>query len=118
MEYNKYRDSFNKDRESKFMQKVRAGKRTYFLDVKATQKNDLYLTITERNKNFDGHGSPIVKKHKIFLYKEDFDKFTEALQECINYVKENVNEDEKARFEQQESEEASDNSSDSNFQWE
>lgn len=101
MEYKKRRDSFNKDRESKFTQKVLAGKRTYFLDVKSTQKNDLYLTITERKKIFDGRGDSVVRKHKIFLYKEDFDNFTEALQECINFVKQNVNQDEKTGFEGQ-----------------
>ncbi|HLW40053.1 MAG TPA: DUF3276 family protein [Brumimicrobium sp.] len=72
---------------------VRAGKRTYFFDVKATKSNDLYLTVTESKKTFqDGQSS--YQKHKIFLYKEDFEKFSEALNEAfekITELKENGN---------------------------
>ena len=69
---------------------VKAGKRTYFFDVKATKGNDYYLTITESKRKLDRDGSFIYDKHKIFLYKEDFEKFVEGLEEVINYVKENA----------------------------
>lgn len=79
---------------------VRAGKRTYFFDVKATKGNDLYLTITESKKTFQ-NGRPSFQKHKIFLYKEDFEKFSDTLKEVIqkideikqsgNYVTEDIN---------------------------
>jgi hypothetical protein len=69
-----------------YSQRVRAGKRTYFFDVKATRTDDYYLTITESKKRFkdDGH---FFEKHKIFLYKEDFEKFLEALQQTVAEVK-------------------------------
>ncbi len=70
--------------EEVFSKKVKAGKRTYFFDVKATRGNDYYITITESKKRpEDG----MYIKHKIFLYKEDFNKFLEAFQETINFVK-------------------------------
>lgn len=74
----------NYDREEVFSKRVRAGKRTYFFDVKTTKGNDYYITITESKKRFDD-GNFV--KHKIFLYKEDFNKFMEAFTETINYVK-------------------------------
>lgn len=64
---------------------VKAGKRTYFFDVKSTHNNDLYLAITESKKTFND-GRPTFKKHKIFLYKEDFKKFSEALNESIEKI--------------------------------
>ena len=67
-----------------FSKKVKAGKRTYFFDVKATRGNDYYITITESKKRQE---DGIYIKHKIFLYKEDFNKFMEAFQETVNYVK-------------------------------
>src|SRR3954463_15455384 len=67
-----------------FSKSVRAGKRTYFFDVKATRGNDYYITITESKKHFET-GNYV--KHKIFLYKEDFNKFMEALNETVNHVK-------------------------------
>lgn len=70
-------------REDLHSNAVRAGKRTYFFDVKATRNNELYLTITESKKRFDqnsGHVS--FEKHKLFLYREDFDKFLNALKEA------------------------------------
>jgi hypothetical protein len=70
-----------------FSKVIRAGKRTYFLDVKATRKNDYYLTITESKKRFKRNGKRFFEKHKVFLYKEDFDKFTESLEEVINFIK-------------------------------
>ncbi len=81
-------------REEIFSKVVRAGKRTYFLDVKATRRNDYYLTITESKKRFNRDGKHYFEKHKIFLYKEDFDKFTDNLQEVIEYIKNNLPEQE------------------------
>lgn len=69
---------------------VRAGKRTYFIDVKATKGNsDYYITITESKRRVERDGRFTYDKHKIFLYKEDFDKFAEGLQEVIDYVRKN-----------------------------
>ena len=62
------------DRDEIYSKPVRAGKRTYFFDVKATRNNDYYLTITESKKKLEKDGSQNYEKHKIFLYKEDFDK--------------------------------------------
>jgi hypothetical protein len=70
-----------------FSKVIRAGKRTYFLDVKATRNDDYYLTITESKKRFKRNGKRFFEKHKVFLYKEDFDKFTENLEEVINFIK-------------------------------
>jgi len=78
----------SKFREEVFSKAVRAGKRTYFFDVKATRKNEFYLTITESKKKNDAGGNLFFEKHKIFLYKEDFDKFIEGLAEIIEYIKE------------------------------
>lgn len=72
------------DQQEIFSKKIRAGKRTYFFDVKATKGNDYFITITESKKRFED-GSFV--KHKIFLYKEDFNKFTEALNETVSHVK-------------------------------
>ncbi|OFZ40527.1 MAG: hypothetical protein A3D92_09775 [Bacteroidetes bacterium RIFCSPHIGHO2_02_FULL_44_7] len=66
---------------------VRAGKRTYFFDVKATKGRDLYITMTESKKTFTD-GKEYYQKHKIFLYKEDFEKFAEGLSEVVNKIKE------------------------------
>ncbi len=78
-----------KDREEIFSKKVRAGKRTYFFDVKSTRASDYFVTITEsrRYQKEDGFG---YEKHKMFLYKEDFNKFVEALNEVVNHVKEEL----------------------------
>ena len=72
-----------------FSKPVRAGKRTYFFDVKATKGNDYYLTITESKRRVDKDGRFVYDKHKIFLYKEDFEKFTEGLEEVIKFIKDN-----------------------------
>lgn len=69
---------------------VRAGKRTYFFDVKATKGNDYYLTITESKRRVERDGRYVYDKHKIFLYKEDFDKFADGLQEVVNYIRERM----------------------------
>lgn len=65
---------------------VRAGKRTYFFDVRTTKSSDFYLTITESKKKFHEDGSFEYQKHKIFLYKEDFEKFGEALSESFKQI--------------------------------
>ncbi len=75
------------DREEIFSKAVRAGKRTYFFDVKSTKGNDYYLTITESKKRFGDDGKFFYEKHKLFLYKEDFDKFAEGLTEVIAHIK-------------------------------
>ncbi len=62
---------------------VRAGKRTYFFDIKATRGNDLYITLTESKKTFGDNGNDNYEKHKIFLYKEDFEKFKEGLEDVL-----------------------------------
>lgn len=74
------------DREEIFSKKVKAGKRTYFFDIKSTRANDFYLTITESKRRVNGD-SFTYEKHKIFLYKEDFFKFVEALNETVGHVK-------------------------------
>lgn len=75
----------DKKMESVYSKRIRAGKRrTYFFDVRATRSNDYYLTITESRKRFDDNG---YDRHKIFLYKEDFNKFLKALTEAVDYVK-------------------------------
>ena len=75
------------DRDEIYSKPVRAGKRTYFFDVKATRNNDYYLTITESKKKLEKDGSQNYEKHKIFLYKEDFDKFAEGLDNAVAYIK-------------------------------
>jgi hypothetical protein len=75
------------ERQEIFSKAVRAGKRTYFFDVKATRRNDYYLTITESKKRYHRDGRFYFEKHKIFLYKEDFDKFSEGLAESIEFIK-------------------------------
>ncbi len=84
---------------SKFKQEIhskviRAGKRTYFFDVKSTRSDEFYLTITESKKRFGENGKFSYEKHKIFLYKEDFEKFMESLQEVVDYIFEKQPEDE------------------------
>jgi hypothetical protein len=73
-------------RDEIYSAKVKAGKRTYFFDVKSTRSNDYYLIITESKKRFRDDGFTY-EKHKIFLYKEDFNKFMETLTNTINHVK-------------------------------
>ena len=73
-------------KEEIFTKVVRAGKRTYFFDVKATRKEDYYLTITESKKRLGKEGKVFYEKHKIFLYKEDFEKFTEGLKDAVSYI--------------------------------
>lgn len=73
-------------KEEIFTKIVRAGKRTYFFDVKATRSDDYYLTITESKKRMGKEGKVFYEKHKIFLYKEDFEKFTEGLRDAVDYI--------------------------------
>ena len=75
--------------EEIFTKVVRAGKRTYFFDVKATKKEDYYLTITESKKRIGKDGKFFYEKHKIFLYKEDFDKFRDGLYDTVSFIEKN-----------------------------
>ncbi len=77
------------DKEDVYSKVVRAGKRTYFFDVKATRRNDFYLTITESKKRIGRDGKFYFEKHKIFLYKEDFEKFAEGLNDVVEYIRVN-----------------------------
>ncbi|MBX3102385.1 MAG: DUF3276 family protein [Bacteroidetes bacterium] len=77
----------NYEQSEIFSEKIRAGKRTYMLDVRATRGNDYYITITERKRNFNGDG---YTKQKIFLYKEDFNKFLRSLQHVMDHVKQEL----------------------------
>lgn len=70
-----------------FSKAVKAGKRTYFFDVKSTRGNDYYITLTESKKTTE-NGQDNYQKHKLFLYKEDFDKFLDSLQETIDRARE------------------------------
>lgn len=77
----------NVPRDDIYSKAVRAGKRTYFFDVKATRANELYLTITESKRRFNQQtGNFFYEKHKLFLYREDFDKFKEALEETFEKI--------------------------------
>ena len=87
-----YRDDYDaanapqRNGDDVYSKPVKAGKRTYVFDVKATKGNDLYLTITESKRKVEGDGSFSYDKHKIFLYKEDFEKFRDGLDEVISYI--------------------------------
>lgn len=85
MEQENFDNSNDRPIESVFSTRIRAGKRrTYFFDVRATRSNDYYLTITESRKRFDNNG---YDRHKIFIYKEDFNKFIKAVTEAMDFVK-------------------------------
>ena len=86
------RNSDSKFNQEIHSQVVRAGKRTYFFDVKSTRNEEYYLTITESKKRFEDNGNFHYEKHKIFLYKEDFEKFAECLQGIISFINENQGE--------------------------
>ena len=88
MEGYERKEGMDNDREEIYSKAVRAGKRTYFFDVKATRNNDYYLTITESKKRFDNDGNQNFEKHKIFLYKEDFEKFINGLQQANGFFQE------------------------------
>ena len=74
------------DRDKIYSKRVRAGKRTYFFDVRSTRSSDYYLTITE-SRRFQKDGGFVFEKSKMFIYKEDFNKFVEALQETVDHIK-------------------------------
>jgi hypothetical protein len=77
----------NNNREEIYSNAVRAGKRTYFFDVKSTRGGDYYLTITESKRRFNhDQGKYYYEKHKLFLYKEDFDKFKEGLDDTVGFI--------------------------------
>jgi hypothetical protein len=78
------------DQEEIYSQRIKAGKRTYFFDVKATRGQDYYLTITESKRKLRDDDTFSYEKHKIFLYKEDFAKFVDALQDAVDYVREEL----------------------------
>ena len=82
-------DSNEKGRDEIYSERVKAGKRTYFFDVKATRSNDYYLTITESKRKPRDDGF-YYEKHKIFLYKEDFNKFMDALNTTVSHVKDEL----------------------------
>ena len=79
---------YDRNSEDVYSKPVRAGKRTYFFDVKTTKgNNDFYLTITESKRRQEHDGTFSYDKHKIFLYKEDFDKFADGLSEAVSYIR-------------------------------
>jgi len=78
----------NQEKNEIYSKAVRAGKRTYFFDVKSTRGEEYYLTITESKRRFQNEdGKFSYEKHKLFLYKEDFEKFSEGLTECIRFIR-------------------------------
>jgi len=81
-------DNANENREELYSVRVRAGKRTYFFDVKETRGKDLYMTITESKRNFDNDGNVNYHKHKLFLYREDFEKFEDGFIDATDKIKE------------------------------
>jgi hypothetical protein len=81
------------DKEIVFSKSIKAGKRMYYLDVKKDRRNDLFLSITEsKRKSVTEDGQFIFEKHKIFLYKEDFDKFESAFKEALDFMRAQINE--------------------------
>ena len=81
------------NRDVVFSKRIKAGKRVYFFDVKATRANDLYLTITEsKRRPGESDDRPIFEKHKLFVYREDFDKFADGFKEALDYIRENPTE--------------------------
>jgi len=79
-------DQHMMEKEEIYSKVMRAGRRTYFFDVRATKAGDYYLTVTESKKFTNDDGSYHYKKHKIYLYKEDFSEFKDNLEEMINYI--------------------------------
>ncbi len=87
------RENIKKKKKAIFSKTIRAGKRTYFFDVKSTQRNELYLTITESRKRFNNfRKSYYFEQYKVFLYSEDFNKFEDAFSETIEYIRSNQKE--------------------------
>ncbi len=88
-EFRREPDNESAGAEEVYSKAVRAGRRTYFFDVKATRNDDYYLTITESRKKQGKDGSFFFDKHKIYLYKEDFCKFAEGLDEVVKFIRVN-----------------------------
>ncbi len=82
-------DNLNGAYNDLYSKAIKAGKRTYFFDVKSTKANQYYLTLTESKKRFTEDGKFTYDKHKIFLYREDFEKFTDALKDAISFIEKN-----------------------------
>ena len=76
-------------RQEIYSKVIRAGKRTYFFDVKSTRNDEYYLTITESKKKFSENGKFHYEKHKVFLYQEDFEKFTDSLEDVVEFIHKN-----------------------------
>ncbi|NLA23780.1 MAG: PUR family DNA/RNA-binding protein [Bacteroidales bacterium] len=93
MQENENKERF--EREDIFSKSIRAGRRTYFFDVKDTRSGSYYLTITESKRFFDKEGVPRYEKHKIFLYREDFEKFMEAYIDSMEFIKSHAPDEEK-----------------------
>ena len=72
--------------EEIYSKSIRAGRRTYFFDVRSTRAGDYYMTLTESKRDFNEDGTPFYKKHKLYLYKEDFTNFKEALKDVSEYI--------------------------------
>jgi len=107
----------DKDNVEIYSQRVKAGKRTYFFDIKSTRSNDYYLTITESKKRFKDDGF-YYEKHKIFLYKEDFNKFIEALKQSVDHVKTELMPDvDFDQFDRTDDEEEGNTSLDTDLKW-
>lgn len=88
-------DASDKDKEIVHSQSIKAGKRIYYLDVKRNKKDELFLAITESKKIITGEGSDSqisFEKHKIFLYKEDFEKFMEGMHEALDFIRQHQGE--------------------------
>jgi hypothetical protein len=83
------RENSQRSRDEVYSKAVRAGKRTYFFDVKSTKRDDYYLTITESKKRIRPDGSVYYEKHKLYLYKEDFEKFAEGLNDVVQFIRNN-----------------------------
>lgn len=99
-----------------YSKRVKAGKRTYFFDVKSTRGSDFYLTITESKKRFRDNGF-FYEKHKIFLYKEDFGKFIESLEEAIAKIKELMPDYDFNQVVEEENYEVSEETQESELKW-
>lgn len=80
------KEFFSKNEDEIFSKSLRAGRRTYYFDVRETRAGDYYLTITESKKNTNDDGTFNFKKHKLYLYKEDFNDFKEMLNETTDYI--------------------------------
>lgn len=107
----------DKDRNEIFSKRVRAGKRTYFFDIKATRSNDYYLTITESKRKYK-EDSFTYEKHKIFLYKEDFGKFVDALNDTVSHVKDELMPDfDFSQFDEEEAVVNGESKIDTNLSW-